>query len=271
MSSIDRRQLPGRRRRRLGFAGLARPRAGRRAAAASLRPSRARRRSRSARRAATSPRPGRRRTAPRSSGRPSTPAPCRSGCSARRRLARDHGRCRLRRSTRRRCRAPPTLFEPLDDYLKRDPIEDCRRHLPRPDGGHEGRRQAARDPVPPRLLGPALQRGDPGREGLLEAAGDDRGDGRDRPGLHLSPRRRHGRASASCMPGVTYPNVIDIARAWDGDFITPDFKMRRRPAADAERHQAPARPLPGRRLPAQFRDALDRGRRTSGCSRAAPR
>ena len=26
------------------------------------------------------------------------------------------------------------------------------------------------------------------------------------------------------MPGVTYPNVIDIARAWDGDFITPDFK-----------------------------------------------
>lgn len=25
-------------------------------------------------------------------------------------------------------------------------------------------------------------------------------------------------------PGVTYPNVIDLARAWDGDFITPDFK-----------------------------------------------
>lgn len=26
------------------------------------------------------------------------------------------------------------------------------------------------------------------------------------------------------VPGVTYPNVIDIARAWDGDFITPGFK-----------------------------------------------
>ena len=26
------------------------------------------------------------------------------------------------------------------------------------------------------------------------------------------------------MPGVTYPNVIDIARAWDGDFITADFR-----------------------------------------------
>ena len=28
-----------------------------------------------------------------------------------------------------------------------------------------------------------------------------------------------------CMPGVTYPNVIDIARAWDGDFITADYKV----------------------------------------------
>lgn len=26
------------------------------------------------------------------------------------------------------------------------------------------------------------------------------------------------------MPGVTYPNVIDLARAWDGDFVTPDYK-----------------------------------------------
>jgi multiple sugar transport system substrate-binding protein len=26
------------------------------------------------------------------------------------------------------------------------------------------------------------------------------------------------------LPGVTYPNVIDIARAWDGEFITPDMK-----------------------------------------------
>ncbi|MBL8698355.1 MAG: extracellular solute-binding protein [Alphaproteobacteria bacterium] len=26
------------------------------------------------------------------------------------------------------------------------------------------------------------------------------------------------------VPGVTYPNVIDLARAWDGEFITPDMK-----------------------------------------------
>jgi len=26
------------------------------------------------------------------------------------------------------------------------------------------------------------------------------------------------------LPGVTYPNVIDLARAWDGEFITPDMK-----------------------------------------------
>jgi multiple sugar transport system substrate-binding protein len=38
-------------------------------------------------------------------------------------------------------------------------------------------------------------------------------------------RREDGsRVVGLVMPGVTYPNVIDIARAWDGDFITPDFK-----------------------------------------------
>lgn len=26
------------------------------------------------------------------------------------------------------------------------------------------------------------------------------------------------------IPGVAYPNVIDIARAWDGNFVTPDFR-----------------------------------------------
>jgi len=32
------------------------------------------------------------------------------------------------------------------------------------------------------------------------------------------------RVTGLVMPGVTYPNVIDLARAWDGDFITPDFR-----------------------------------------------
>jgi multiple sugar transport system substrate-binding protein len=27
------------------------------------------------------------------------------------------------------------------------------------------------------------------------------------------------------LPGVSYPNVVDIARAWNGDFITPDYKV----------------------------------------------
>lgn len=27
------------------------------------------------------------------------------------------------------------------------------------------------------------------------------------------------------VPGLTYPNVIDLARAWDGEFITPDMKF----------------------------------------------
>ncbi len=39
-------------------------------------------------------------------------------------------------------------------------------------------------------------------------------------------RRADGTACVGlCMPGVTYPNVIDLARAWDGDFITPDFRV----------------------------------------------
>ena len=38
-------------------------------------------------------------------------------------------------------------------------------------------------------------------------------------------RRDDGtRVTGLVMPGVTYPNVIDLARAWDGDFITPDYK-----------------------------------------------
>ena len=81
------------------------------------------------------------------------------------------------------------------------------------------------DPVPPCLLRPALQRGDrcaekgftkpPATiEEMVEIA------------KACTYRRADGTAgaSASCMPGVTYPNVIDIARAWDGDFITPDYK-----------------------------------------------
>jgi multiple sugar transport system substrate-binding protein len=39
-------------------------------------------------------------------------------------------------------------------------------------------------------------------------------------------RRSDGTACVGlCMPGVTYPNVIDLARAWNGDFITPDYQV----------------------------------------------
>ena len=33
------------------------------------------------------------------------------------------------------------------------------------------------------------------------------------------------RVAGFIIPGLTYPNVVDIARAWDGDFITPDYKV----------------------------------------------
>ena len=37
------------------------------------------------------------------------------------------------------------------------------------------------------------------------------------------------------IPGVAYPNVIDIARAWDGEFITPDLRVvaDQKPMVDA--------------------------------------
>ncbi len=42
----------------------------------------------------------------------------------------------------------------------------------------------------------------------------------------LSYTRADGaRVSGFVLPGMYYSNVIDIARAWDGDFITTDFKV----------------------------------------------
>ena len=117
------------------------------------------------------------------------------------------------------------LFESLDGYLARDPVEDIGDVFP---GLIEGMKVERKDPchaIPPRLIRPALER----RASWRNAAS---------PSRRLRSRRwlRSQRpaptggptaqlASALCMPGVTYPNVIDLARAWDGDFITHDFKV----------------------------------------------
>ena len=115
-----------------------------------------------------------------------------------------------------------TLFEPLDAFLQRDPIEapeDVFRGLM--DGFKVGGAQVA---IPVRHASSGLhynaeilaERGitEPPKtmEDLLEVA-------------KRSVHRREGTPVVGLViPGVSYPNVIDIARAWDGDFITPDFR-----------------------------------------------
>jgi len=41
-----------------------------------------------------------------------------------------------------------------------------------------------------------------------------------------------------CIPGVNYANVVDIARAWDGDLITADYRCVANEAAWSRRPSA---------------------------------
>ena len=115
-----------------------------------------------------------------------------------------------------------SLFEPLDPYLQKDPVEDPADIFPglmsgmRVGGAQVGMpvRHASsglhyneailleRGVAPPTTI-----------EEMIEGA------------RKCTFRRDDGtRVVGLVMPGVTYPNVIDLARAWDGDFITQDYK-----------------------------------------------
>jgi multiple sugar transport system substrate-binding protein len=116
------------------------------------------------------------------------------------------------------------LFEPLDAFLARDPIEDPKDVFSGlVDGMKIGGKTLA---MPYRHASSGLhwneeilaERGFPKPpstiEEMVEAA------------KACTYRRADGTACVGlCMPGVTYPNVIDLARAWDGDFITQDYKV----------------------------------------------
>ena len=115
------------------------------------------------------------------------------------------------------------LFEPLDDYLRRDPIEDVADVFPGLiEGMKVGGKQLA---IPFRHASSGLHY----NEELLAEKGFSRPPETIEEMIEIARactyRRGDGTAVVGlCMPGVTYPNVIDLARAWDGDFITPDFK-----------------------------------------------
>lgn len=116
------------------------------------------------------------------------------------------------------------LFEPLDAYIQRDPPEDFADIFP---GLVSGMKVAGTTlALPFRHASSGLhynaeifaERGIAGppktMEELVEAA------------KRCTYRRSDGTSVVGLlMPGVTYPNVIDLARAWDGDFITPDFRV----------------------------------------------
>ena len=116
------------------------------------------------------------------------------------------------------------LFEPLDSFLFRDPVEDLPDVFPGLVNGMKiGGKTLA---MPYRHASSGLhwnqeilaERGFPKPPATIEEMAE--------VAKACTYRRADGTACVGlCMPGVTYPNVIDIARAWDGDFITPDFKV----------------------------------------------
>ena len=115
------------------------------------------------------------------------------------------------------------LFEPLDEWLRRDPIDDVPDIFP---GLIEGYRVGgALVAIPFRHASSGLhyneelfaERGITGAPKTIEEMADF--------ARRATFRRADGTpVTGLVMPGVTYPNVIDIARAWDGDFITADFR-----------------------------------------------
>ncbi|MCA0450608.1 MAG: extracellular solute-binding protein, partial [Proteobacteria bacterium] len=116
------------------------------------------------------------------------------------------------------------LFEPLDPFMAKDPIEAPSDVFPGlMKGMSVGGKLLA---VPVRHASSGLhwnseilaERGFPKPPATIEEF------------IEIAKACTYKRADGTnciglVMPGVTYPNVIDLARAWDGDFITQDFRI----------------------------------------------
>ncbi|WP_291298292.1 ABC transporter substrate-binding protein [Elioraea sp.] len=117
-----------------------------------------------------------------------------------------------------------SLFEPLDPWMARDPIEapdDVFKGLL--DGFRIGGTLAA---MPFRHASSGLHY----NAAILAERGITKPPETIEEVIEVAKRCSYRRADGTpvvglVMPGVTYPNVIDLARAWDGDFITPDFRI----------------------------------------------
>ncbi|HEX6977775.1 MAG TPA: extracellular solute-binding protein [Alphaproteobacteria bacterium] len=115
------------------------------------------------------------------------------------------------------------LFEPLDDYMQRDPIED-------PDDVFPGLMEGMR--VRGKLIAMPFRHASSGlhyNEELLAERGFNKPPSTIEELAEMAKALTYRRSDGTPVvglvtPGVTYPNVIDIARAWNGDFVTADYK-----------------------------------------------
>jgi len=120
--------------------------------------------------------------------------------------------------------AAAQLFEPLDEYMKAEPIEDPADLFPgMMEATRIGGHQAA---IPFRHTTSGLHY----NEALLEERGLSGPPKTIEEFFDYCKKLTYTRSDGTqvaglVLPGVTYPNVVDIARAWDGDFITQDFKV----------------------------------------------
>jgi multiple sugar transport system substrate-binding protein len=116
------------------------------------------------------------------------------------------------------------LFEPLDEHLKAEPIEDFADFFP---GMVEAMRFGGKlYAIPFRHATSGMhyneeffkERGLSGPPRTIEDFAE------------YAKKLTYTRADGShvtglVQAGVTYPNVVDMARAWNGDFITPDYQV----------------------------------------------
>ena len=117
-----------------------------------------------------------------------------------------------------------SLFEPLDAYMAKDPIETPADVFPGLMSGMSvGGKQVG---IPFRHASSGMHY----NEELLAERGFKNPPATIEEMIEMARACSYKRADGTqvtglVLPGLTYPNVIDLARAWDGDFITMDYKI----------------------------------------------
>lgn len=117
-----------------------------------------------------------------------------------------------------------SLFQPLDSYMEKDPIEDVGDFFPGLVKGvtFNGKLHA----MPFRHASTGLHY----NEEIFAERGITKPPETMEEFIEVAKKCTYTRADGTpvvgfILPGVAYPEVIAVARAWDADFITPDMKV----------------------------------------------